>query len=210
MKIIDLRTTDLRVTSLDEIVENAGKTKVYAIFNGSYVKIGFAKNFKKRIKQIQNSCRIGCNEIESFFFVESDSSLESKAHSFFKSKRKLGEWFEITMLEACEFLTNNIIEEKDMEQKEKSDIEIFLKKNGINPILYSSLLLPLYKEIDFEEIKKQIEEGKKFMEEEDLEFFEESFILGDYLALNLKYSKDAAFNFNLACMIMKMYESNLF
>jgi len=66
--------------------------KIYLIRDTDRYKIGFSKEPKKRLKQLQT----GSSEVmELVYEVECDnvSKVESSLHRYYDSKRKNGEWF---------------------------------------------------------------------------------------------------------------------
>ena len=77
---------------------------VYFISNGSGVKIGFSDNVDRRISEFQTG-----NDFELVLFglMKGDMVLEKKAHSYFKEKKILGEWYDITQKEICLFFIWN-------------------------------------------------------------------------------------------------------
>lgn len=80
----------------------------------SYYKIGITKNINKRIKQLQTG------NAEDIYLVESyeskyASKIEKALHNFYTHKKKINEWFELSIedeyyfVEKCKNIENNLI-----------------------------------------------------------------------------------------------------
>ena len=81
---------------------------VYVVYNDltKLTKIGITTNIKKRIRQLsnQNGCDIKlfqAIELE-INYDESANYIESKLHNYFKDKRKVGEWFDLSLKDYVE------------------------------------------------------------------------------------------------------------
>ncbi|MGL5934159.1 MAG: GIY-YIG nuclease family protein [Cetobacterium sp.] len=182
MKIIDLRTTDLRV-----------KNNVYCIENSfGYVKIGKSRNLERRYKSISST---GGVKLNKKFSVESCGSLEREAHEHFKDKKYVGEWFDIDFEEAVEFLTKNAkeevfeiytqtIEEEALENLRK-DLEIgrvdfFSKKIWFNCILEKGYL---------HEILEKINRNLASLSKEEFGEVDLDFVFDDYMMVEEKINR---------------------
>lgn len=85
---------DLKITIKEYPPEIKGFKYVYFITDGQYCKIGVAKNIKKRVDSLQTNSP---NELHllKYFKTECAFELEKFFHDLFKTKRVLGEWYDI-------------------------------------------------------------------------------------------------------------------
>jgi len=63
---------------------------VYFIYDKSNIKIGFTKNIKKRIKELQTS---NSNKLVLLGYFIGDMNKEQELHNQFKNYQILNEWF---------------------------------------------------------------------------------------------------------------------
>jgi len=103
---------------------------VYVIYNKSNMlyKIGITTEIKNRIRSIRTVS--GC-EIEMVLFIqlhtnydEEATTIESLLHTFFKQRRKIGEWFNLDL--KCLIAIKNLFWEIDGEDI-KDNIKLHLK-----------------------------------------------------------------------------------
>ena len=69
---------------------NSTNTYIYAITNGTDIKIGYSSNVKRRLKQLNTGSSINLYVLCTF---KGGRELESEIHSMFKKIRYNGEWF---------------------------------------------------------------------------------------------------------------------
>ena len=63
---------------------------VYFIYDNSNIKIGFTKNIKKRMKELQTS---NSNKLMLLGYINGDINKEQFLHNQFKNYQILNEWF---------------------------------------------------------------------------------------------------------------------
>jgi hypothetical protein len=71
-------------------LSNTTNTYIYAITNGTDIKIGYSSNVKRRLKQLNTGSSINLYVLCTF---KGGRELESEIHSMFKKIRYNGEWF---------------------------------------------------------------------------------------------------------------------
>lgn len=93
-KIKTPKIVNSKITIKEYPPEVKGFKYVYFITDEQYCKIGVAKNIKKRIDALQTNSP---NELHllKYFKTEDAYGLEKFLHNLFKSKRVLGEWYDI-------------------------------------------------------------------------------------------------------------------
>ena len=95
---------------------------VYLIWNpdAHIVKIGISSDVKKRLTTLQNGCGMDLNLVTCSPQIPKERAQqhESELHSFFRRKRRLGEWFDDCIYDAAEHYVGCI------------------NRRGVNKVLY--------------------------------------------------------------------------
>ena len=76
------------------------------------VKIGFTKNFKKRLSGIQSSCS---DKLQTLLLIDGGNKLETELHEKFHTDKLVGEWFRYSDSIKEFILTNTSLSVEDNE-----------------------------------------------------------------------------------------------
>jgi hypothetical protein len=107
---------------------------VYVLTDGRYFKIGYTKNIKKRISQLQTSCpvKIELKYCKKFLDKRAAKRAERSAHKTFKKNRLSGEWFDVDLEKIKQYLisiSKDGISPERISQKARRNEEKLKSKN---------------------------------------------------------------------------------